>query len=950
MPKKLSAECFKIVNKNGEPVLFRTDDVTINKFTFTITNLTGEPLSLTGGTPVRLVKGIAAGNTPGSTFNFGFESMLTTEVVKDLKIVVPSGWAAAFFDAHEGEPASWSVAPVADTTIGVNEVIRLEIENIKCATTKPGNFEIMYRNIPGYPDILFPVPKHLTVLNPPDPGKATLPLTHGYINPVHPIQGQTVVLTEEPAIDIDEMIYPEAGEAVPVYITYDPGALIQNGFTLVVTNTSKDPLVPGNTADTDPPVVYISFLFGDEDYAITTQQLADNNISIDITAKLPWQPTAHTAGTAYWLFTPQSKQIMQAYESVFFPVKKIITALNVDPDTISTLYVQFNNIPGYNDASYTLQLQKKKAVAEITKLESDKYTINYGENIHLTWVSSLAKRVTITYETRDKEVILLDSAKGDIKLDGTGFLLPVAPSAEFTVIRAMAYDNSDQPHGKEITITVNQVEAAILSFMANPQLIMQQSPATDVQISWSTSNAKGLLLTTPEGQENVTGKTSVTKRITGPCTFTLEAWSYGTQFPVPVKSKFNIFGWSPLMPVPLPRTRDIEQLSPPAISNKKAGYVYTLNSVDNKIYVINTRTAGAEQILPGILMALSDDGSRLFTVVPNAGMHTVVMYDCSAGKAVQKASLYLPFTFARHIAISPDFTKLYCTGIALDNKGTWEEYILYINIDSVNNRLSMGTSIPLGTIWLEQENMVNDAADTSIVVGDPPTPYRGNLAFSGDGTTLYLLVREGIVFYSKIQTSGFGSFYTFWVSPVSSSAIVCAKTRNKLYMASRSDKVINVVDTKSNKLLTKIAASSDPLTIALSPDEQYLCIACFGSGQVIITATANDAIVATLNVGSKPAGMCFSNDGKILFVTDYCAKTLCLVDFVNRKVVSPVLTTGAASSNPYGIAAIDNGRDTRVYVTKESWPERTSCSAPGPNNNDDITAFMITKPEGLFDE
>lgn len=948
MPKKLSAKCFKIVNKNGEPVLFRTDDVTVNKFTFTITNLTGEPLPLTGGTPVRLLKGMAAAGTSGSTFNFGFESMLTTEVVKDLKVTVPSGWAAAFFDAHEGQPASWSIAPVADITIGVDEVIRIEIENIKCATTRPGNFEIMYRNVPGYPDILFPVSKHLTVLNPPDPGKATLPLTHGYINPVHPIQGQTVLLTEEPAIDIEQVIYPGAGEAVPVYITYDPGALIQNGFTLVVTNTSKDPLVPGNTADADPPVVYISFLFGDEDYAITTQQLADNNISIDINAKLSWQLTAHTAGTAYWLFTPENKQVMQAYESVFFPIKKIITALNVEPDTISTLYVQFNNIPGYNDGSYMLQLQKKKAIAEIVKLEADRYTIPYGENIRLTWVSSLAKRVTITYETRDKEVILLDSAKGDIKLDGTGFLLPVAPSAEFTVIRSMAYDDSGQRHGKEITITVNQVEAAILTFTVTPQLIMEQSPATDVVLSWATSNAKGLLLTTPEGQENVTGKTSISKRITGPCMFTLEAWSYGTQFPVPVKSRCTVFGWSPAMPVPLPRTRDTEQLSPPALANKKAGYVYTLNSVAKSIYVINTKTIGVEQTLPGILMALSEDGTRLFTVVPNAGMHTVVMYDCSAGKAVQKASLYLPYTFAKDIAISPDFTRLFCTGIALDNKGKWDDYILYMNIDSVNNRLAMGTIIALSTIWQDDEQLAATIGSAEVNASEDPTPYRGNLAFSGNGTTLYLLVREGIVFYTSV--SAFRSFYTFFVSPVSSAAIVCARTRNKLYMASRSEKVINVVDTNSNKLLTKIAVNSDPLTIVLSPDEQYLCIACFGSGQVIIAATVNDGIVATLNVGSKPAGLGFSNDGRILFVTDYCNKTISLIDFANRKVVSPVLTTGAGSSNPYGIAAIDSGRETRVYVTKESWPERTSCSAAGPNNNDDIAVFVITKPEGFSDE
>lgn len=478
--KTLKPDCFTILNVNGEQVMFRTEDTSVNRLTFSVINNTGEVLSLTGN----------AEGKP-STFTFNFEAMLTAEVVKHLILTLPGQWAATFVEGNESTPPSWSVYPTVNLVLEQKAAVPVVITNISCPNTAPGNFLIDYRNIPGYKDSVFPVLKHLAILNPPDPAKKTLPLKDAYTDVVHPIKGQFVLAEDDNEIQ-------EADQALPVYITYDPTALIENGFTFLLTNTSSDPLVPDDTQNEEAvtplaPTLYLSFLFGDDDYDITTQALADNNISIDVSAILPWKPVKHPGGAAYWQFFPEGKQIMQPRETVYFPIHKIITPLNISPDKISIMYIQFNNIPGYNDGAYTLIMQKKVAVAKMEKFEADRYFMYIGENIAVSWESSLAKRVTIEYYLKNGQRVWLDSDQGDIRLNGKNFVLPVPPTAENTVLTAIAYDNKEKSTLQiHLIVSYDLPKAEILSFTAGEMLLTQDESMSKVYIglNWKVRYAK----------------------------------------------------------------------------------------------------------------------------------------------------------------------------------------------------------------------------------------------------------------------------------------------------------------------------------------------------------------------------------------------------------------------------------------------------------------------------
>ncbi len=907
MAKKLKPECFDITNTNGKPVLFRTADTSLNILTFKIINNTDAPLAFKGGAPVK-----SGGEEGGSTFNFNFESMLTAEVMKDMDVVLPANWDKVFFEGSGGTPSSWSVAPIAghDELLNVGEFRTITLQKFSCATTNPGNFEILYFNIPDYPNTAFPVAKHLDISNPVDPGKKDLykVLTGGYRAPIHPVQGQT---TWDETNPVDPEIFDD-GEAVPVYITY-PGAIIENGFTYLLTNNSNDPLVPPTDDDDDfevdadnPPVLYISFLFGSEYYEITTQALADNNITIDVGAKLPWTPMQHGGGTAYWQFSPQNPQIIAAHDTVAFPIKKIITELDVDPDTISIMYVQLNNIPGYNDAAFTLQLQKLRAEATVVSFECFPKEIKLGENVKLTWVSSLASRVTIDYKDRDGANIRLDSAQGQIKLNGTDFVPPVAPNAEATVFKLMTYRDTQEGTSLDRNLTVTQVQADISIFEAIPQLADVTQPA-NITFNWTTTSAQKITLTTPDGVIDVTKKGGTTTYLlTKTALFTLSAYSYGTQFPAPTTKSLRVFAYKPVAPISIDNTGQVMQTFPSILINNKYKRLYV---IDGKAFYdidITNPTSGRKP--PGVVMTLSQDESKLFLYNDDLANWGVYMIDVASNNQ----SVKYPFGSVYQMIATPDLKNLYCAWSFHQN------YVTQLAVNAGNNTMAVGAQIE---------------------VGKSPRA----MAFNADASKLYVACyEENIVTVINVSNNSIITKITLGTTEPTTFAF--KQAANKLYLTCEGDHFVAVIDTVGDKLLSLIPVKKRPSNIKLSPNGQFAYVANFGDNSISVIDTTTDTVTVTLPVGNGALGMGLNIDGNVLFVSNYCDRTLSVIDVNTNTVLPQTLSTGNANGNPIDIAVYTQVGDySGIYVAKENFAPRISCTNQG-NDKMEISVFSIQKP------
>lgn len=931
MNKTISGQSFVIVNKNGEAILYKTDKPDYNVLTLTFTNLTGAPLTLTGGSPVRIRKGVSE-NATGSVFNFNFEELLLPEVVEHLQLTLPPSWKAAFLPQPDAQtPASWSIAPEQDVVLAPNEFIKIEIRNLVVRTVTPGNFMIAYANIPGFVPPLLPATKHMGILTVPDDKLKTLPLATSYINPVHFITGQN---PPQLAYDISNA---ETAEAVPVYITYDQSAPIQNGFTLLLSNTSKDPLVPNASPtdfftqeETNPPVVFISFLFGDEDYAITSQLLADNNIRIDVKATLPWDPVAHIGGNNFWEFNPKNKQVMEGYQTVQFPISKIITQLNVNPDTISLMYVQVNNIPGYNDAEFVVHLQKKKAVAKMLTLEATKRDINLGENTAISWTSFLAKRVTIDYKLRGGETVLLDSAKGEIKLDGNNLTLPKAPNLEQTAITASAYGNSDTPSTMEKTIHVNYIPARIISFTVGEFLARDgeasEAPENGLPFlaNWTVVAAQKLILTTFHGDVDVTGRTSYDLGTTiGYHVVVLKAYSYYDIQPTYVEAKQSI--WSPYVPpphnnIPMPLSGNKLQSYPAIILNKQKGRVYVANSGENMIYDINVKTLAVDKKYPGNVMHQSKQGEKLFVFNPVAGRATfgVTMYDTSSGAKSSNTSFFTQIAGPYpgiSLRLTNDLQRLYysCEFVY----GPHFLNAQYFEIDTGRNIINQGHGVTAAGSRIFALAM-NRASDKVYVLHN---------------TSVEITKRPDHPIYKEIPLYG-----------AEPGMVIEGKLSDTLYVNCLGDNRVVFIDTQQDKVVGYTEVSGKPVNMVLTPDEKLLIVALGEANKVTFIDTQNHTITWTIDVAGAPYGLRTNDTADLLFIASYCSKTLSIYGLPTRRMLADNISTGATKGNPFDIEVYEDSEMIRVFVAKEGCNNRMTCKDATANTSLDVSVFTFNKP------
>ncbi len=217
MGTPLDITSFDLKNTNGKVVIYRTSDPSLNLLTFTIINTTKADLPLKGGAP-----------NVGSTFTIDFSSILPDPIVEDLAIALPAGWDKLFEAGTETDPPAWALAPAADVTLKPGESVKFDISKIVLESYDSGNFEIQWSKVPGQSDSASPLTIWVGIINPPDPKKKDLGLYTGYTNVTHGINQKGLSEVDGEAIDA-----AADGTPVDIFITYDPKALIFNGFRVL---------------------------------------------------------------------------------------------------------------------------------------------------------------------------------------------------------------------------------------------------------------------------------------------------------------------------------------------------------------------------------------------------------------------------------------------------------------------------------------------------------------------------------------------------------------------------------------------------------------------------------------------------------------------------------------------------------------------------------------------
>jgi YVTN family beta-propeller protein len=69
---------------------------------------------------------------------------------------------------------------------------------------------------------------------------------------------------------------------------------------------------------------------------------------------------------------------------------------------------------------------------------------------------------------------------------------------------------------------------------------------------------------------------------------------------------------------------------------------------------------------------------------------------------------------------------------------------------------------------------------------------------------------------------------------------------------------VAVIDTATNTESATIKVGSDPVGVAVTPDEKYAHVTNHGSGNVSVIDTATNKVGASVAVGTKPFGLAIS--------------------------------------------------------------------------------------------
>jgi YVTN family beta-propeller protein len=909
---ELDYDDFKLLNRKGDPIIYFTDDATLNELIFSFVNNTGKNLTLKGRKNAKPNSSSGNQGNPllaaaddASAFNFNFRQLLTNTIAGKVTIDMPNGWGYKFLPGTQKYPPSWSLAPEADLTVKDGDQINFVIRGVICLQTEPIHFDVGYCNIPGYPDSLFPFDYIIGVQKPPDKTKDDLPLTLGYTDVVHPVNG---LLNANP---IDK--------AVPIYISYQD-IFIENGLTLLLTNDGKKSLVVDANNGNAVPEMYIYFRFGKKYYHITTQELADNGkISIDV-SRPDWKRLGHISDTAYWKFLPAGKPLIDAGETIRFPIHKIITPPEAEDDTVSVMYVQFNNIPGYNDKFFTKQLRKRTPTAEAKKITAQKPRIKLGENATLAWSTALTKCVTLEYDARDDKHIIIDSK---LKLNETSYSPPIAPTAERTVFTLTAYDDRESD-SKQCEIFVEQPEAVIVSFKATPTFT-DVTRADEVLLTWEVKNAEKVILKKygdDKGHEVDRNKGSEGVIVTATTDYILEAFSYRREHPQSDKAQVRIYACTRRASLTKAWGQDPPgmQPSPSILLNGEKSRVYVLYGGFAHAVSYHTKGTFANQYLASA-MTMSRDGRFYFTYYPGQG-NGVTMFSTETDEGTNAIDI----GNVTQMVVTPDLSQLYCT---LSEVQFGAGVLKAAVIDVRGNRL-----IPQNGPW--------------VGMGPP----QGGMCFDEDATKLFVGSRESVSMVTvrtnipcgKIRlTAGFNT-----------SSLCYHNARKKLYVAGEGRDVVAVSDTivrsdyeaQVNKF---IPVGNKPCKLLLSGNGQYLYVANFGDSTVSVIDTKTDTVVSRLVVGNGPIALTLNENNTLLFVANYCDKTISVVDLTTSpQNISPIST--GDGGNPVDMVCFteNNNEYTRLYVAREFYPQRPLCGNSGrPNLNVAVFSFQNPKTSVL---
>lgn len=171
-----------------------------------------------------------------------------------------------------------------------------------------------------------------------------------------------------------------------------------------------------------------------------------------------------------------------------------------------------------------------------------------------------------------------------------------------------------------------------------------------------------------------------------------------------------------------------------------------------------------------------------------------------------------------------------------------------------------------------------------------------------------------------------------WPVQISPAGFDIDDARKLLYVVTREDNSLYIVDLTTKKTFQRIPLSAEAYTCLLSPDKKELYISLWGGDKLIVFNTSSNTITDSIAVGDNPNELCLTKKGTYLYVANANDNSVSVIDVKQRKVIETFNTALYADA--------PNGSTTNGLALSAN--EKTLYIANADNNC--LAVFDVTKP------
>ena len=159
------------------------------------------------------------------------------------------------------------------------------------------------------------------------------------------------------------------------------------------------------------------------------------------------------------------------------------------------------------------------------------------------------------------------------------------------------------------------------------------------------------------------------------------------------------------------------------------------------------------------------------------------------------------------------------------------------------------------------------------------------------------------------------------------------KNRKELYVVTREDKQLYVIDLENKTVKSKTDLGAEGYTCKLSPDLKQLYISVWGARKLLVWNTAAQKIVKEIPVGSHPNEITYSKNGKWLYVANADDNSVSIISTAEEKVVetlnAALYPNAPSGSTSNGVALSDDGKTLYIANADNNCLAVFDVSNPG---------------------